>query len=62
MDATTLEANAAMRSIVRRDDGRELRGVSGRAGEGVGDRDADAGGAGADGPQADEEGHRMRSG
>ena len=28
IDATTLEANAAMRSIVRRDTGRELRRVS----------------------------------
>src|SRR5216683_456273 len=42
IDATTLEANAAMRSIVRRDTERELRGFSARAGEGVGDRNAEA--------------------
>jgi len=43
IDATTLEANAEIRSIARRDTGRQLRGVSARAGEGLGDRDADAG-------------------
>src|SRR5438128_2992833 len=40
IDATTLEANAAMRSIVRRHGG-ELRGVSARAGESPGHHGAD---------------------
>src|SRR5271157_4104019 len=43
IDATTLEANAAMRSIVRRD-----------TGESLGHRDADARGLGTAGPQAQE--------
>ncbi len=55
IDATTLEANAAMRSIVRRDTGGELSGVSDAAREGLGHRDADARGPGAAGPQAQEE-------
>ena len=42
VDATTLEANAALRSIVRRDNGRHLSGVSDEAGAGFGHRDADA--------------------
>ena len=54
IDATTLEANAAMRSIVRRDTGEKLRGVSARAGEGLGDCDTDAGRLGAVGSQAQE--------
>jgi len=54
IDATTLEANAAMRSIVRRGHGRELRGVSAGAGEGVGHRDTDARRLGAVGSQAEE--------
>src|SRR6266581_6056825 len=53
IDATTLEANAAMRSIVRRDTG-ELRGVSARAGQGLGHHDADARRPGAVGSQAQE--------
>src|SRR5436309_11434089 len=36
IDATTLEANAALRSIVRRDTGERLPGVLGRLGEGLG--------------------------
>ena len=43
IDATTLEANAALRSIVRRDSGETYRGVSDAAGPGVGHRDAHAG-------------------
>ena len=56
VDATTLEANAAMRSIVRRDTGEGYRGVSDAAGAGIGDRDADARASGAAGSQAQEEG------
>ena len=52
IDATTLEANAALRTIVRRDTGGRLSGVPEALGEGVGDRDADARGLGAVGPQA----------
>ena len=55
IDATTLEANAALRSIVRRDSGRKLPGISDEAGAGIGDRDADAGRSGAAGPEAEEE-------
>ena len=62
IDATTLEANAAMRSIVRRDTGRELRGISERAGEEIWNRNADAGTAGAVGSQAEEESQSTRSG
>ena len=55
IDATTLEANAAMRSIVRRDTGKSymeyLRQLAAEAGI---DRDDDDGGA-ADGSQAQEE-------
>src|SRR5271156_1956686 len=54
IDATSLEANAAMRSIVRRDTRGELRGVSARTGEGFRHRDSDTRGAGAAGPQAQE--------
>jgi transposase len=42
VDATTLEASAAMRSIVRRDTGAKLRGIPDRSGESFGNRDADA--------------------
>ena len=56
IDATTLEANAALRSIVRRDSGGELRGVSDKAGAGIRDRDADARRSGAAGSEAEEEG------
>jgi transposase len=55
IDATTLEANAAMRSHRATGHGRELRGVSAGIGEGIGDRDADAGRLGAIGSQAQEE-------
>jgi len=40
VDSTTLEANASMRAIVRRDDGAER--MAGSAGAGLGDRDSDA--------------------
>ena len=55
IDATTLEANAAMRSIVRRDTAETLSGVSDAAREGLGHRDADARGLGAAGSEAQEE-------
>jgi transposase len=42
IDATTLGANAAMRLDCAAGRGRELRGFSARAGEGVGDGNADA--------------------
>ena len=55
MDATTLEANAAMRSIKRRDTGGIVRGVRAPAGGGIGHSDADASGVGAfsTGPRKD---------
>ena len=46
VDATTLEANAAMRSIVRRDTGQAYSEVSGRAGPGRRDRNPDEAGLG----------------
>ena len=56
IDGTTLEANAALRSIVRRDSGESyeefLRGLAQR----VGNRNADAGATGETGPQARKEG------
>ena len=54
IDATTLEANAAMRSMVRARHGRELRADSGWTGEGFWVGDADARGLGATGPQVQE--------
>ena len=60
IDATTLEANAAMRSIVRRDTGETLSGVSDAARAGLGHRDADARGLGAAGSEAEEEGVEQR--
>ena len=60
VDATTLEANAAMRSIVRRDTGETYEEFLTRLGEGGGDRDADAGSAGAAGSAAQEEGLQRR--
>ena len=45
IDATTLEANAALRSIVRRDTGESVSGVSDEARAGLGHRDADARGS-----------------
>ena len=53
-DATTLEANAAMRSIVRRDTGESYQAFHWSR-EGVGDRDADARSLGASGSEAEEE-------
>ena len=60
IDATTLEANAALRSIVRRDTGEELPGLPDEAGAGLGHRDTDAGGSGADRSPAEEEGLERR--
>jgi len=54
IDATTLEANAAMRSIVRRDTGESYNQFLNGTGAGVGHRDADARRVGAAGPQAQE--------
>ena len=56
IDATTLEANAAMRSIVRRGHGRELRRISDPAGRGVRPLDADARRVGPVRPDPQEEG------
>ena len=47
IDATTLEANAAMRSIVRRDTGESYQAFLTRPRQGVGHRDADTRGLGA---------------
>ena len=60
IDATTLEANAALRSIVRRDTGESYQEFLTQAGAGVGHRDADAGGPGAHRPEAEEEGLERR--
>jgi transposase len=64
IDATTLEANAAMRSIVRRDTGEGyeefLRGLAEESG--IGNRNADPGAVGEAGPQAGEEGIERRLG
>ena len=54
IDATTLEANAAMRSIVRRDTGESYEEFLLGAGEGLGHRDTDAGRLGAVRSQAQE--------
>ncbi len=54
IDSTTLEGNAAMRSIVRRDTGEGYQLF--RPGRGVGDRDAEPCGSGEAGPEAAEEG------
>ena len=55
IDATTLEANAAMRSIVRRDTGESYQAFLAGSREGLGDRDAHARGSGATGSEAEEE-------
>ena len=60
MDGTTLEANAALRSIVRRDNGARLRRVSQGSGERIRHRDAHPRAVGEAGPQAEEEGHQRR--
>ena len=54
IDATTLEANAAIALDCAAGHGRELRGVSAGAGEGLGHRDTDARRLGAVGSQAQE--------
>ena len=55
IDATTLEANAAMRSIERRGHGRILRGVHSAVGGSVGCGDTDAGGSGSVRPVPEEQ-------
>ena len=61
IDATTLEANAAMRSILRRDTGGELSGVLVRARAGLGHLHAVARGLGSSRPKTEEENleHRL---
>ena len=56
IDATTLEANAAMRSIVRRDTGESYQEFLTTLAKSLGHRDADAGRLGADRSEAEEEG------
>ena len=56
IDATTLEANAAMKSIVRRDNGQKLQRLSEGISQGGGDREPDEGTTGATGSEAEEEG------
>ena len=58
IDATTLEANAAMRSIVRRDNGESYEEFLKGAGEGIGNPNADAGRSGAVGPHTKEQGQQ----
>lgn len=58
IDATTLEANAALRSIVRRDTGESYQDFLTKLAQGLGHRDADAGGFGAD--RIESEGRRAR--
>ena len=55
IDATTLEANAAMRSIARRDTGEIARSVHSAVGGSVGCGDTDAGGTGSVRPVAEEQ-------
>ena len=52
VDATTLEANAALRTIVRRDTGEGYQEFLQAAGAGVGDQDPDARTVGAAGSEA----------
>ena len=61
IDATTLEANAAMRSIVRRDTGESYQAFLAGLVDGLGDRDAHARGSGATGSEAEEEDLEHRS-
>ena len=56
VDATTLEANAALRSIVRRDTGESYQEFLTKLAAGLGHQDADAGGIGAPGSETKEEG------
>jgi transposase len=56
VDAMTLEANAALRSIVRRDTGESYQEFFDDVGRGLGDQDADAGGLGTPGSATEEEG------
>ncbi len=55
IDATTLEANAALKSIVRRDNGQSYEEYLKGSGRGGRYRESDAGAVGAAGPQAEEE-------
>ena len=55
IDATTLEANAAMRSIRRRDDGRGYEEYPERSGSSGGPGESHPGATGANGPEAQEE-------
>lgn len=52
VDATTMEANAAMRSIVRKDTGESYKDFITGSGQGFGDRDADGRGGGEVRPRA----------
>ena len=60
IDATTLEANAALRSIVRRDTGETYQDFLTQLAQGLGHRDADPRGPGADRSEAEEEGVERR--
>ena len=60
IDATTLEANAALRSLVRRDTGEGYQEFLTQAGAELGHRDAHAGGFGTPRPEAEEEGVERR--
>jgi transposase len=62
INATTLEANAAMRSIVRRDNGESYEEFLKGVGEGIGDRNADARRSGAVGSHAEEQSQQQRLG
>ena len=62
IDATTLEANAAMRSIVRRDGGESYEEFFERAGQGIGHRDAHARRLGPPGSETEEQGQQRRLG
>jgi predicted DNA-binding antitoxin AbrB/MazE fold protein len=56
IDATTLEANAALRSLVRRDNGQKCDEYLKGLGPGGGDREPHARATGTVRPQAEEEG------
>ena len=56
IDATTLEANATLRSIVRRSTGESYQDFLTKLAQVSGDRDTDAGGPGAHRPETEEQG------
>ena len=60
VDATTLEANAAMKSLVRRDTGQSYQDFLEGSREGVGSRNADESGSGSNRPETGEEGLERR--